>query len=164
MFHLWIKYDWLPWSFWTYWIDQARVSCWLVDAYIKCSNEIDFCFAGFLSKIKKILECICINCGKLKVDATSDRFKRAQRIKDRKRKFHEVWDIAKGKTICDVSESSNMDDFDTSKPSAKAAHNHGGCGARQPLFRKDALKIMMIMKSSKDEVYYYYYYLTEIFF
>lgn len=27
---------------------------------------------GFLTKVKKILECVCVNCGRLKVDTVSD--------------------------------------------------------------------------------------------
>jgi hypothetical protein len=30
--------------------------------------------AGFLVKVKKILECICVNCGKLKSDIVGLRF------------------------------------------------------------------------------------------
>ncbi|KAI9348768.1 DNA-directed RNA polymerase II largest subunit [Zopfochytrium polystomum] len=104
---------------------------------------------GFIKKIKKILECICINCGKLKVDLSNDRLKRAQRIRDRKRKFQEVWEIAKAKNVCEAGEEVGPTDFD--KPGAKPKHSHGGCGARQPTYSLAALKITKTTKATKDE-------------
>ncbi|KAJ3308936.1 DNA-directed RNA polymerase II subunit rpb1, partial [Blyttiomyces sp. JEL0837] len=106
---------------------------------------------SFLKKIKKVLECVCINCGKLLVDNSNDRFKRAQRIKDRNRKFQEVWEIAKAKNICEAGSDPAEEEMGEKAPGAKSKANHGGCGARQPSYRLDALKIKMTHKASKDE-------------
>ena len=35
---------------------------------------------GFIVKVKKILECICVNCGRLKADSVSDPFFRLSRF------------------------------------------------------------------------------------
>ncbi|KAI9347609.1 DNA-directed RNA polymerase II largest subunit [Obelidium mucronatum] len=103
---------------------------------------------GYFTMIKKILECICVNCGKLKVDLSNDRLKKAQRMSNRKYKFLEVWNICKAKNTCDLDEAANPHEQD---PSKKAKHNHGGCGFKQPVFRKDGLKFNMTTRASKDE-------------
>ncbi|KAJ3342246.1 DNA-directed RNA polymerase II subunit rpb1 [Entophlyctis luteolus] len=103
--------------------------------------------AGYLAMIKKILECVCVNCGKLKTDLSDDRLKRAQRITNRKVRFNEVWNICKTKNICAVGEEV---DPRLVEPGAKVKHNHGGCGSRQPSFRRDGLRFNMTMKAAKD--------------
>jgi DNA-directed RNA polymerase II subunit RPB1 len=55
-----------------------------------------------------------------------------------------IWNLAKGKMICAAG-----DDSDPTK------HNHGGCGQRQPVYRKTALKMTASFKSFKDEVVYF---------
>ncbi|KAI8611777.1 hypothetical protein BC830DRAFT_1161990 [Chytriomyces sp. MP71] len=103
---------------------------------------------GYLAMIKKILECICYNCGKLKTDISNERFKRALRISNRKHRFNEVWNICKAKNICEVGEDMNANEV---APGTKVKYNHGGCGARQPTYRKDGLKFNMTTKPSKDD-------------
>ena len=110
---------------------------------------------GYIHKVKKILESVCFNCSKLKVclffvffngnfqvDTSNDKFNQARRIKDRKRRFQLVWELCKGKTIC------QEDDADKKS-------THGGCGQRQPLYRKEGFKITANFKSYKDDVYSY---------
>ncbi|KAJ3291866.1 DNA-directed RNA polymerase II subunit rpb1 [Rhizoclosmatium sp. JEL0117] len=105
---------------------------------------------GYLTMIKKILECVCVSCGKLKVDLeSSDRLKKAQRISNRKYKFLEVWNICKAKNTCEVDETAgNPQQQD---PNKAKKHNHGGCGTKQPIFRKDGLKFTMTTKAAKDD-------------
>ncbi|KAI8838898.1 hypothetical protein BC829DRAFT_426127 [Chytridium lagenaria] len=103
---------------------------------------------GYLVQIKKILECICINCGRLKMNVGNERFKRAQRIRDRKRRFQEVWDMAKGKTVCEIGDETAQQQQDPAeggdpKPGGKSKFNHGGCGFRQPSYKKEGFKITM---------------------
>jgi DNA-directed RNA polymerase II subunit RPB1 len=43
-------------------------------AYLVSSRLLFTCLKGFIIKVKKILECICVNCGKLKADIVSQRF------------------------------------------------------------------------------------------
>jgi DNA-directed RNA polymerase II subunit RPB1 len=78
----------------------------------------------------------------IQVDESDFQFVRAQKIKNPARKFKMIWNLAKGKTICTAG-----DDSDPTK------HNHGGCGQRQPVYRKNALKLSASFKSFKDEVH-----------
>ncbi|KAJ3406420.1 DNA-directed RNA polymerase II subunit rpb1 [Chytriomyces hyalinus] len=103
---------------------------------------------GYLAMIKKILECVCYNCGKLKTDVSNERFKRTLRLTNRKLKFNEVWNICKAKNVCEAGEDGNPND---QAPGSKVKFNHGGCGAKQPTFRKDGLKFNMTTKPSKDD-------------
>ncbi|KAJ3181374.1 DNA-directed RNA polymerase II subunit rpb1 [Gaertneriomyces sp. JEL0708] len=102
---------------------------------------------GYVNKIKKVLECICFNCARLKVDMHNDRFRRASMIKERKRRFQEVWDICKGKMICEaaVGDDELMDASDK-------VNTHSGCGHRQPQFKKEGpLSLGISFKVSKDD-------------
>jgi len=40
-------------------------------AFLDDTHYFNFGNAGFIVKVKKILECICVNCGKLKADIVS---------------------------------------------------------------------------------------------
>ncbi len=100
--------------------------------------------------IKKILECVCVNCGKLKTDISNDRFKRTQSIRNSKLRFYEVWNICKAKNVCEVGE--DLNDM-SSALGSKPKYIHGGCGARQPAVRKDGLKLVLNFKAAKDEVF-----------
>jgi hypothetical protein len=82
-----------------------------------------------------------------KVDVSNERFARVCRIKDRKRRFEYVWDLCKGKALCDATEESEDHD-----PRVARRHNHGGCGQRQPVYRKEGLKLNANFKAYKDEV------------
>ncbi|KAJ3190857.1 DNA-directed RNA polymerase II subunit rpb1 [Irineochytrium annulatum] len=105
---------------------------------------------GYITMIKKILECICINCGKLKLNMGNERFKRAQRLKDRKRRFQEVWDTAKSKTMCEVGVEGGGEE-QPEKPGSKPKVNHQGCGYKQPSYKKEGLKLMMVSRPSKGD-------------
>ncbi|PKK78623.1 DNA-directed RNA polymerase II subunit RPB1 [Rhizophagus irregularis] len=132
---------------------------------------------GFLPKVKKILECICINCSKLKTDDSNAKFSVARKVRDPKRRLRAVWEICKSKMICEKGEdpendpdkaSEYGDDYvpngQSSKPipqrtstSAddfglnKVKRPHGGCGHRQPTIRKDGLKLYMNFKIRDSE-------------
>jgi DNA-directed RNA polymerase II subunit RPB1 len=61
-------------------------------------------------------------------------------MKNSSKKFKIVWNICKGKTICQIG-----DDSDPTK------YNHGGCGQKQPVYRATSLKMTANFKSYKDE-------------
>ena len=106
---------------------------------------------GYIRKIKKVLECVCRFCSKLKVDETNQRFIQARKIKDKKRAFHEVWELCKVKTICqglDAEHVAAMQHVGDPVP-----HDHGGCNMRQPLYRQDCMKLNAVFKATKDEVF-----------
>ncbi|KAI8822549.1 putative RPO21-DNA-directed RNA polymerase II, 215 kd subunit [Fimicolochytrium jonesii] len=105
---------------------------------------------GLIKKVKKVLECVCFHCGKLKVDYTNTRFAALQRLKNRARLFEETWDLCKGKMICEGAE---LNDDDMEDPMQPKKNNHGGCGGRQPVFKKDGtLSLSTFWKSTKDEI------------
>ena len=95
---------------------------------------------GYINKVKKILEAVCFNCSKLKVNATTnDKFAKARLIRDKKRRFQAVWELARAKTMCEEDEKGI----------------HGGCGQRQPVFRKDGFKLSAHFKSYRDDVFFF---------
>ncbi|OUT21564.1 DNA-directed RNA polymerase II subunit RPB1 [Pichia kudriavzevii] len=58
---------------------------------------------GFLAKIKKVCECICMNCGKILLDEnTNPQYRAAIKIRDPKKRFNAVWTLCKTKMVCDV--------------------------------------------------------------
>lgn len=104
---------------------------------------------GFLSMVKKICECVCLNCGKLKADETNKIFQALQERKNfpAKQKFLQVWHMSKTKMVCETSMATDDDYLHGNVPS----HNHGGCGAPQPTIRRDGLKLWATWKKSKDD-------------
>ncbi|WBW71077.1 RNA polymerase II large subunit Rpb1 [Schizosaccharomyces osmophilus] len=104
---------------------------------------------GFLSKIKKILEGVCWNCGKLKIDPSNPKYQETQRYRDPKNRLNAVWNVCKTKMVCDTGLSGGSDNFDPSNPTANLGH--GGCGSAQPTIRKDGLKLWGSWKKGKDE-------------
>ncbi|TPX36693.1 DNA-directed RNA polymerase [Synchytrium microbalum] len=113
---------------------------------------------GFIVKIKKVLECICVSCGKLKSDDSNQSFHRARLISDRKKRLNAVWNICKTKRDCEGSKDGSDDfmaDVDNNRDNRgkgdKKESTHGGCGAAQPAFRKKGLSLEVIEKGSKDD-------------
>ncbi|KAJ3088162.1 DNA-directed RNA polymerase II subunit rpb1 [Quaeritorhiza haematococci] len=108
--------------------------------------------AGFLVRIKKVLECVCFFCGKLKVDASNERFARARLYKDRKMRFRAVWEIAKAKMVCEGGEEMNDDGAPEGPDDGRRKrHNHGGCGHRQPIIKKEGMTLYTHFKATKDD-------------
>ncbi|ORX89671.1 beta and beta-prime subunits of DNA dependent RNA-polymerase, partial [Basidiobolus meristosporus CBS 931.73] len=110
---------------------------------------------GFIIKVKKILECVCFFCSKLKGDDTNPKFSRAKHIKDRKARLKAVWDVCKSKMICDSVEetdpaTANQDDVDENGDPIIRRKGHGGCGHRQPVIRKDGLKLFAEFKGGSE--------------
>ncbi|KAJ3300797.1 DNA-directed RNA polymerase II subunit rpb1 [Kappamyces sp. JEL0829] len=102
---------------------------------------------GFLVKTKKILETVCHFCGKIKSDESDYRFVRAQKMRNMTKRFRLVHDLSKGKTVCASGDESLKGDDPSQKP---LKFNHGGCGQRQPIYRKTALKMSASFKAVKD--------------
>ncbi|OSX68017.1 hypothetical protein POSPLADRAFT_1177028 [Postia placenta MAD-698-R-SB12] len=104
---------------------------------------------GFIVKVKKILECICVNCGRLKVSSSDTTFAdKIRHVRDPKARMQMVWGYCKGKMICESDEpKEDADGMENEEPKK----GHGGCGAAQPLIRKEGLKLFVQYKRSKDE-------------
>ncbi|KIP04024.1 hypothetical protein PHLGIDRAFT_76648 [Phlebiopsis gigantea 11061_1 CR5-6] len=104
---------------------------------------------GFIVKVKKILECICVNCGRLKADTSDPQFAdRIRHVRDPKARMQVVWAFCKGKMLCEPDEPrDDNDNVDNDEPK----RGHGGCGAAQPQIRKEGLKLFVQYKRGKDE-------------
>ncbi|KAJ3172288.1 DNA-directed RNA polymerase II subunit rpb1 [Geranomyces variabilis] len=108
--------------------------------------------AGMIKKVKKVLECVCSNCGKLKVDYSNPRFAALQRMANKARRFEEVWGMCKTKLMCDGDEAPEDEEIDLDPYKAKKS-KHGGCGQRQPVYKKEGpLGIAKYTKATKDEI------------
>ncbi|KAK5113959.1 hypothetical protein LTR62_003082 [Meristemomyces frigidus] len=101
---------------------------------------------GFVTKIKKILESVCHNCGKLKVDDRNTDFRKAVRLRDPKRRFEAVHRICKAISICEPDGTNPDDD-----PKKALEPGHGGCGNAQPVIRKEQLKLNGTNKAAKGD-------------
>ncbi|KAI8061444.1 hypothetical protein BC940DRAFT_327795 [Gongronella butleri] len=103
---------------------------------------------GFMSKVKKILECVCFHCSKLKVDDSDPRFARARKIRDPKARMRSVWELAKVKMVCD---GGSRDDNGFEETDEQQRNPHGGCGNKQPLIRKDGLKLYAVFRAGAND-------------
>ena len=85
-------------------------------------------------------------------------FAKTQLIKDPRRRLQAVWELCKGKMVC---EGGDLDEFYL--PNQQHLHGnqdggqqprrgHGGCGAKQPSLKRDGLKFVATFKSSSAEV------------
>ncbi|KAI1002707.1 DNA-directed RNA polymerase II subunit [Podosphaera aphanis] len=103
---------------------------------------------GFIKKIKKLLEIVCHNCGRILLDRSNEQYRAAVNIRDPKRRFDTIWRLCKPKMICDPSAT----EADYSKdPKEAEKKQHDGCGNTQPEVRQTALQLMGTWKLPKDE-------------
>ncbi|KAJ2582274.1 DNA-directed RNA polymerase II core subunit rpo21, partial [Coemansia sp. RSA 1836] len=112
---------------------------------------------GFITKVKKVLECVCWECGKLKADYNNLEFQKIMRTPDATRRMARVWDYCKSRTICEKPANDDDNEVpDATRVNGTLGKNPGatsvediigtfkpkpGCGARQPTFRKTGLKV-----------------------
>ncbi|RUP44083.1 hypothetical protein BC936DRAFT_149965 [Jimgerdemannia flammicorona] len=112
---------------------------------------------GFLTKVKKILECVCYSCSKLKTDDSNPKFSRARKIRDPKARLRAVWEICKSKMSCEGGGDDMDVDGIEEDPAApedpiegKRKKSHGGCGNKQPTIRKEGLKLFTNYKTGTN--------------
>ncbi|TKX19276.1 DNA-directed RNA polymerase II subunit rpb1 [Elsinoe australis] len=106
---------------------------------------------GFIGKVKKILETVCHNCGKILLDESIPAFAQALRYRDPKKRFDAIHRLCKPKLMCEMTEAPENNDFDNPKEAMKKARSeHGGCGNLQPSIRKDGLKLTGTWTWPKD--------------
>ncbi|KAH9466080.1 hypothetical protein MJO29_007760 [Puccinia striiformis f. sp. tritici] len=109
---------------------------------------------GFLNRVKKILESVCVQCAKLKSDVATDPALEliARRIKDPKKRFAAVHQLCRGKNICEADPGDDKaDNPDEPIPDDQAPKGHGGCGHAQPQIRKEGLKMFLQYTKRKGE-------------
>ncbi|EOB11738.1 DNA-directed RNA polymerase II, partial [Nosema bombycis CQ1] len=75
---------------------------------------------GYISKIKKILECICFYCSRLKASR-----------KNLKTDLNAIWAVSKGKMVCEGE---------------LTEEGFNGCGNKQPVIKKEGLNLVAFMK------------------
>ncbi|KNZ48173.1 DNA-directed RNA polymerase [Puccinia sorghi] len=125
----------------------------LVPSIMSVSDE-EYVLLRFLNRVKKILECVCIQCAKLKADVATDSALEliARRIKDPKKRFNAVHQLCRGKNICEADpgdeKPENPDDQVVDDQTPKG---HGGCGHAQPQIRKEGLKMFLQYSKRKGE-------------
>ncbi|KAL1406297.1 DNA-directed RNA polymerase II core subunit rpo21 [Vanrija albida] len=113
--------------------------------------------AGFIVKVKKILECVCYSCGKLKVDLRDTTVATVVKRTKPQHRLKAIWALARPKTICEANQLENDDDGDATnedqfnREQKPAKVGHGGCGHEQPQYRKEGLKLIGVFKPSKDK-------------
>lgn len=127
-------------------------------------------------KVKKILECICVTCGKLKVDEVRHRvppflhplldrshmptdlillpspqrdpaIRKLVKLIPAKDRLKYIWDKAKSKTVCEADPVQPEE----GAPVVDLEEGHGGCGHNQPVIRKEGLKLFLVYKKGKGE-------------
>lgn len=100
---------------------------------------------AFLSKILKILRCVCFHCSKLLVDPNDakmlDIIKKTRGQNRRRLGF--VFDICKGQKLCRGSENPNGDEM--------SIKYTGGCGRVQPKYRRSGLDVSIEWKEAPEE-------------
>lgn len=107
---------------------------------------------GFITKIKKILESVCHNCGKLLEDERNPAFVLASRLRDPKRRFEQITKLCKNKSDCQADTEPDKDEQNFGEdPKKPKQPGHGGCGNIQPTIRKEQLKLIGTWKMAKNE-------------
>ncbi|KTF81677.1 hypothetical protein cypCar_00017832 [Cyprinus carpio] len=111
---------------------------------------------GFITKIMKVLRCVCFFCSKLLVDANNPKIKdilTKSKGQPRKRLTH-VYDLCKGKNICEGGEEMDnkfgVEQQETEEDLTKEK-GHGGCGRYQPRIRRSGLELYAEWKHVNED-------------
>ncbi|KAL2351157.1 DNA-directed RNA polymerase II subunit [Cryomyces antarcticus] len=107
---------------------------------------------GFIKKIKKLLETVCHNCGKILKDESDPDIASALRLRDPKKRFDAIWRLCKTRMVCETDPPPSAADDDLKKEKKDVRKgNHGGCGNIQPEIRQDGLKLIGTWKVPKGD-------------
>lgn len=95
---------------------------------------------GFLPTVYKLLQCVCINCSRLLGDKSSDDFARAAKIRNGKKRLMTMLKLCRARKTCRGADAATAKvDGDGNPLGAVGADM--GCGATQPAFRREGLRI-----------------------
>ena len=89
---------------------------------------------GYMTRIKKLLECVCHSCFRIKCSPTDPKYMKILQIKDNERRAREIWELCKGKSVCEAGDPQK-----------------GGCGAKQPSLRKEGLHFTATYKMTSRQ-------------
>ncbi|KAL2896712.1 DNA-directed RNA polymerase II subunit 1 [Bienertia sinuspersici] len=105
---------------------------------------------GFMKTVLWILRCVCYNCSKILAHEEDHKFKQALKIRNPKSRLKGVLEACKDKRKCEGGDSLSLDveNEDKTEPAKKS---HGGCGAQQPSFTIDGMKIIAEYKLAKKK-------------
>ena len=106
---------------------------------------------GFVNKIKKVLETVCHNCGKILMDEGNPQFAAAVATRDPKRRFDKIHKLCKPRLVCEADPPDDPNDDEAPRKDFTKPPGHGGCGNQQPEIRKEGLRLMGTWKVRKSE-------------
>ncbi|KAK9713058.1 hypothetical protein RND81_06G000500 [Saponaria officinalis] len=102
---------------------------------------------GFLKTVLSIMRCVCFNCSKILADEEDHKFKVAMKVRNPKNRLKKILEASKSKRKCEGGDDINMGD-DTDEAVKKT---RGGCGAQQPTFTIEGMKIIAEYKMTKKK-------------
>ncbi|KNA21792.1 hypothetical protein SOVF_040130 [Spinacia oleracea] len=103
---------------------------------------------GFLKTVLSIMRCVCFNCSKILADEDDHKFKQALKIRNPKNRLKKILEACKNKRKCEGGDSIDVQDQDDEEPAKKS---RGGCGAQQPTFTIEGMKIIAEYKMTKKK-------------
>jgi DNA-directed RNA polymerase II subunit RPB1 len=89
---------------------------------------------------------------------SNPKFIKARKQRDSKARLRAVWDICKSKMICEGGDDMDLDGLDDEgmiegeDGEMKRRKPHGGCGHKQPVIRKEGLKLFYAYRSGGGDV------------
>ncbi|XP_050530949.1 DNA-directed RNA polymerase II subunit RPB1-like isoform X3 [Daktulosphaira vitifoliae] len=109
---------------------------------------------GFISKIIKILRCVCFYCSKLLVSPTHSKVKEIiMKTKGQpKKRLLFIYDLCKGKSICEGGNELDINKENINDPIISPnTPSHGGCGRYQPNIRQIGLDLTAEWKHINED-------------
>ncbi|KAJ2501612.1 DNA-directed RNA polymerase II core subunit rpo21 [Coemansia sp. RSA 1972] len=107
---------------------------------------------GFIEKVKKVLSCVCWNCGKLKADYNDPAFQRIMKVPDPTMRAQLVLEHCKKRNVCDKpADDAEMADAGAINGVGNEYETKPGCGSRQPTFQRVGPKIVARFKAAAGE-------------
>ncbi|ENN74613.1 hypothetical protein YQE_08734, partial [Dendroctonus ponderosae] len=107
---------------------------------------------GYITKIIKILRCVCFYCSKLLVSPTNPKIREiVMKSKGQpRRRLACVYDLCKGKNICEGGDEMDIKK-DGDQPDPNKKQSHGGCGRYQPNIRRSGLDLTAEWKHVNED-------------
>ncbi|XP_030760113.1 DNA-directed RNA polymerase II subunit RPB1-like [Sitophilus oryzae] len=106
---------------------------------------------GYITKIIKILRCVCFYCSKLLVSPCNPKIREiVMKSKGQpRRRLAFVYDLCKGKNICEGGDEMDIKKDEQNDPNKK--QSHGGCGRYQPSIRRSGLDLTAEWKHINED-------------
>ncbi|KAL8143181.1 hypothetical protein V2J09_016213 [Rumex salicifolius] len=103
---------------------------------------------GFMKTVLSIMRCVCFNCSKILASEDDHKFKQAMRIRNPKNRLKKILETCKGKKKCEGGDEIDVQGQDTGDEEKKS---RGGCGAQQPSFTIEGMKMVAEYKLTKKK-------------